>query len=160
MKKPPELYFLLFLHFLLGYNGLMGGGLLILEPNGSLLGMRLDWLNNSPFSNYLIPGILLMLFCGFLPIITMIGLMIKPSWKWVKIFNIYSDKYWAWAYSLFCGIMLITWISVQLIITQYFWLQPVMIGIGLLIIIFTMMPRIISYYSSIEIEEISYNNKY
>jgi hypothetical protein len=40
----------------------VGGGLgLVLEPNGSNLGMPLEMLKYSPFSDFLIPGIVLLI---------------------------------------------------------------------------------------------------
>lgn len=145
MKRPPELYFLFFLHLLLSLNAMIGGGLLVIEPNGSLLGMNPEWLYNTPFANYTLPGFILFVFVGLFPFFTLTGLLVKSKWQWANLFNIYTDKHWAWAYSLFCGIIIIIWITVQL--ARYFWLQPVLISMGLLIIIFTLMPRIQKYYS-------------
>jgi hypothetical protein len=128
-------------------NALIGGGLLVAKPEGSLLEMHAEWVNKIPFASYNLPGILLFVFIGLLPFLTLIGLLLKSNWQWPNLFNIYVAKYWAKTYSLYCGIILIIWIIVQLVITAYFWLQPVLLSIGLLIIIFTMMPRIQKYYS-------------
>jgi hypothetical protein len=147
MKRPVELYFLFFLHLLLSLNALIGGALLILEPSGSLLGMDRQWLDQTPFTSYLFPGIILFVFIGVFPLLTLAGLLRESQWKWTSVFNIYPDKYWAWSYSLFCGIILLIWLTVQIAITAYFWLQPVLMGIGLLILIFTLMPRVQKYYS-------------
>ena len=147
MKRPPEVYVLFFLHLLLSLNALIGGTLLVVEPEGSLLGMHPEWLHRMPFADYTLPGILLFIFNGLLPSLTLIGLFMKHAWQWANLFNMYVDKYWAWTYSLYCGIILIIWITVQLSITQYFWLQPLFISMGLLIILFTMMPRVQKYYS-------------
>ncbi|CAN5366100.1 hypothetical protein BH23BAC1_BH23BAC1_20380 [soil metagenome] len=145
MNRLPEYYFLLFLHLLLGYNGLVGGAVLIIKPNGYLLGLNKNILDQSPFQDYLIPGTLLFFFFGLIPILILIGLIAKPAWKWANVFNINPDKHWSWTYSLFTGINLIIWITIQLSMVRYFWLQPVMISFGLLIIIFTMMPRVIHH---------------
>ena len=56
--------------------GAVGGGLaLLLDPSGQGIGFSVELLSNSPFSNYLIPGLFLFLvngignfFCGFLSI--------------------------------------------------------------------------------------------
>ena len=131
----------------------MGGAVLIFEPNGHLFGMSTDFLKQTPFQDFLLPGILLFIFFGLFPILILIGLLAKPGWKKADIFNIYPDKHWSWTYSLFEGIILIIWITVQQTITQYFWLQPVMISLGLLIIIFTMMPRVIEHYTLVKIKK-------
>lgn len=75
------------LHLTLGFNGLVGGILLMLRTDGSLLGMQPDLLIDSPFRNYLAPGILLSLFIGVIPLVTFTGLIIKIKWKVVKMLN-------------------------------------------------------------------------
>jgi len=134
------------LHLFLGINGLAGGILLIIKPEGSLLGMNVDWLNRSPFESYLIPGILLAFFLGVIPLVTFFGLIIKKNWRFANLFNIYRNRYWAWSFSLYTGIIAITWITVQLILTQYFWIQPVIIFIGLLILILTLVPEVMNRF--------------
>jgi hypothetical protein len=144
--RPPELYLLLALHLVLGLFACYGGIALIVHPDGSLLRMPLSFLDNAPFADYLIPGIILLLFNGVLPLLVFFSLVTHPTWDFADNLNIYGDKYWAWTYSLYTGIITIIWIIVQQLLTQYFILQPVVATIGLLIIIFTMLPRIKSYY--------------
>jgi hypothetical protein len=134
------------LHLFLGVNGLIGGMLLIIKNDGSLLGMQVEWLSRSPFKNYLIPGILLFLFLGILPLVTFLGIIKKRNWRLTNLFNLYTNKNWAWSFSLYTGIIAITWITVQLILTQYFWIQPVIIFNGLFIIIATLLPDIIEHF--------------
>jgi hypothetical protein len=59
MKRPFLLYLLFMPHLFLGISATAGGGLLLLKPDGSLLGMDPGWLNHSPFNTYLIPGLIL-----------------------------------------------------------------------------------------------------
>jgi len=146
MKRPFLLFPLCILHLFLGIGALFGGLMLILEPDGSLLGMNPDWLNHSPFNNYLIPGLILFTLNGLLPLITVIGLIMKPKWTLVNTLNIYKDRHWAWTFSLYTGIIIITWITAQLLMTQYFWLQPVMIFTGILILILTLTPSLMKKF--------------
>lgn len=129
------------LHLFLGLNGLAGGMLLMIKRDGSLLGMQAEWLDRSPFKNYLVPGFLLSLFLGILPLLTFLGLVKKRNWKFTDLFNLYHDRNWAWCFSLYTGIIAITWITIQLILTQYFWIQPVIIFNGLFIIILSPASR-------------------
>lgn len=147
MKRPLPIYFLSFLHIFLGLGGAMGGAMFIIEPDGSLLGMDISWLANSPFNSFVIPGLILFLFNGVLPLLTFIGLISKPNWSWPEILNIFPDRHWSWAFSIYVGIIVIAWIAIQQMLTQFFWLQPVMIITGILIIIFTLMPSIMRYFS-------------
>jgi len=121
--------------------------MLILKPDGSLLGMQQDWLDHAPFENYLLPGLILFLVYGIFPLFILTGLALKLSWRRANALNIFPAMHWAWTYSLYAGIMVITWIAFQMLMTQYFWLQPVVIFLGLLIIIFTMMPGVIKFFA-------------
>jgi hypothetical protein len=134
------------LHLFLGINGLIGGTLLVLKPDGSLLGMQKDWLQHSPFGNYIIPGLLLAFFLGVVPLLTFIGLITNSKWEFPNILNIYRDKQWTWAFSLYTGITGIFWITIQLILTQYFWIQPVIIFISLFILIICLVPYMMEYF--------------
>jgi len=49
---------------LAGASGLFGGAALVYGPNGSVLGMPLSVLDHSPFHDFLVPGLLLLLFIG------------------------------------------------------------------------------------------------
>lgn len=146
MKVRLFLYLLLVLHLFLSLGALAGGGMLVLQPDGSLLGMEPGWLAQSPFSSYLLPGLLLFIFSGLLPLFSFIGLLFKPEWRWANALNIYPNRHWAWTYSLYSGIIVITWITVQLVMTRYFWLQPIMIFTGLLIVVFTLTPSIMKRF--------------
>ena len=119
----------------------------MLEPNGSLLGMKPDWLIHTPFANYFIPGLLLFLLNGIFPLLIIFGLIFKPDWKIYDQFNIYKDKHGAWTYSLISGIIVLIWIIMQQLMTAYFWLQPIIAAIGILIIIITMTLAVIKYYT-------------
>lgn len=146
MKRTNTIYFLILLHILLGLSATIGGIMLMLKPDGSLLGMQAEWLQQSPFQTYRIPGFILLTCNGILPLLTAMGLLLKPNWKIPNLLNIYENRHWAWAYSLYSAIIIITWITIQLILTSYFWLQPVMIIIGLLILICTLTPSIMKHY--------------
>lgn len=148
MKHYFFLYFISTLHLFISLTSLVGGGMLMLKPDGSLLGMETEWLNESPFENYLIPGFILFTLNGILPMITFIGLLLKPKWDFANLFNIYPNRYWAWTYSLYIGIITIMWIIMQQMMTQYFWVQPVIVFIGLLIIVCTMLPSVMKEYES------------
>jgi len=140
-------YFLCFLLLFLGLNAIMGGLLLMMKPDGSLMGMTLDWLQNAPFKNYFIPGLILFSTLGLFTLFTLAGLVFKMDQKWYNLLNVYKDRFWAWTYSLYIGIIAIIWITVQLVMTQYFWIQPVIIFNGVLIIISVMHPAVIKKFT-------------
>lgn len=146
MKRSLYYYLLCVLLVFLGLNGICGGMLLFMRPDGSLLGMQKTWLQNAPFHDYFIPGLLLFLFLGILPLITFLGFIKPMTVKWLTGLNIYPDRYWAWTFSVYTGIITIIWITIQLVMTQYFWIQPLIIFTGLGILICALMPGVMNYY--------------
>src|ERR1700736_7066670 len=51
----------------IGVGAIVGGGLLILGPDGHLLGLPSKMLAGTPFDSFLIPGILLFTLVGVVP---------------------------------------------------------------------------------------------
>lgn len=143
---PLALYALVILLSFLALNALAGGVLLIIEPDGALLGFPDGWMEHSPFRTYLIPGLILFTANGILPLLAILGLVTRRRWTWPNLINIYKDKHWGWTFSLYAGIISIAWIAFQLLMTPSFWLQSVIILNGLGIVICTMMPNVMKYY--------------
>ncbi|WP_372949964.1 hypothetical protein [Mariniphaga sp.] len=148
MKRPFETWILVILLVLLAANAFYGGISFILEPDGSLLKINPAWLEKSPFTNFLIPGILLLLFMGVLPFIAIIGLFSKKKPGFISALNCLPEKRWGWTYALYSGIVTNIWIIVQQLFTSYFILQPVIAAVGMLIIITSLLPRIQKYFTT------------
>jgi hypothetical protein len=61
--------------------------------------------------------------------------------------SIYPDRYVGWMFSLFIGIGLIIWMDVEVVIVGYgAFIQGLYDAVGLLILIFTLMPGVMRYY--------------
>jgi len=146
MKKPFIIYILEFLLLFLSINGLAGGFLLLVKPDGSLLGLQPGWLYKSFFQSFTVPGFLLLFFNGILPGIALLGMVMRKESHFFQKTNIYRDKFWAWTWSLYCGIITISWIIIQQLITDYFILQPIIAGLGLIIVIMALTPAVQKYY--------------
>jgi hypothetical protein len=117
--------FLIFSAVLLLFNGLsalFGGWQLMLQPDGSSMQMSLDWLQYSPFSNYLIPGILLFVVNGLMSILVFILLIIKyKSYPLLVMLQ---------------GVLLFGWIAVQvLLLRDIIWIQILYGSIGLVLLL-------------------------
>ena len=100
--------------------GAVGGGLgLVLEPNGANLGIPLELLKNSPFSTYLVPGIVLLMVNGLGSLVGAVA-----SFK----------RYWcAGEIAIALGLFLVVWIMLQVYwFTAFHWLHALYLGIGLL----------------------------
>lgn len=149
MKQHFEIYILCLLIFFISAGAIYGGGSLIISPDGSLLKMEESWLDKLPFYDFLIPGIILFLFLGIFPLVGLTGLFIRRNNRILNAFNIYKDKYWGWSFTLYSGIISVIWIIIQQLLTGYFILQPIIAGTGILIVIFSMIPRVQKYYTLI-----------
>jgi hypothetical protein len=75
------------------------------DPSGATIGLPLEWLKGSPFSDYLIPGLILSSVLGILPLVVAWGL-----WK---------RRSWAWYGSLFVGVSLASWIATEILMIGY-----------------------------------------
>jgi len=138
--KNARNIFLILLGFLaLGAIG--GGGVLIVSPTGELLGIPLSELNNSPFNSFLIPGIILFIVFGIIPLLLIIALLKKPELKLAGLINLFKDMHWSWTFSIYVAIMLIGWIQIQMIFLQsVVWLHTFYMFYAVAIIIVALLP--------------------
>lgn len=92
---------------------------LIGDPTGAALGMDQAWLAGSPFRDFLIPGLFLLVVNGFAQLIS--GVL---AWR--------RHPLAAWG-GMLLGLFLMTWIMIQVAIVGFSWLfHPVYFGLGLL----------------------------
>ena len=107
---------------LLGISALFGGGAFIIDPSGKLIQMPLSHLEHSPFSNFLIPGLILFLFNGVSGIVIAILAIRK--------YRFYTELV------VLQGIVQDMWIVVQLImIRTVSFLHYICFTVGTLLII-------------------------
>lgn len=143
--KPIGLYLLILLLAVQSLGGVFGGISLIASPSGAIMQMHPSMLAGSPFADFLIPGLILLLALGVLPGILVYALIRRPNWRWFGIFNIYRGVHWAWTYSLYLGIMLVIWILVEIVWIEYDLLQTIFGLFGVAIIILTLLPANMRY---------------
>jgi hypothetical protein len=109
----------LFLLAFLGLSAIGGGGTLIISPSGKLLGgLPLSILENSPFSDFLILGIILFVVLGIFPSLLVYALLKKPAFLLAESINLFQDMHWAWSFSIYVAFALIIWIQVETIYVQ------------------------------------------
>ena len=129
--------------------GAIGGGIvLIISPDGELLGLPLSEFKNIPFTSYLIPGIILFSILGVIPSLLIIALLKKPESKIAEQINIFNDMHWSWTYSIYIAFTLIGWIHIELIFLQggVHWLQTFYMFYAILIIIIALLPQMRYFY--------------
>ncbi len=105
-----------------GAGAMYGGGLLVLDPSGEELGLPISWLDDTPFRDFFIPGLVLLLAngcCSFY----VLGALVFHQRQAAKLV-------------IFQGGLLTGWILVQLLMVRHFHpLQVIMGSIGLLLMI-------------------------
>ncbi len=132
----------------LGLSAIGGGGALIISPSGKLLGgLPLSILQNSPFTNFLIPGIILFVVLGVLPSLLIFALLKKSASPFAEHFNFFKDMHWAWSFSVYVAFALIIWIQVETIFVQGVgWLQSFYMLYAIPMIFVALLPSVRNLY--------------
>ncbi|HXN92688.1 MAG TPA: hypothetical protein VN906_14520 [Candidatus Sulfotelmatobacter sp.] len=90
------------LEIFLGLGALFGGGALILASDGHLLGMPTTLLAGSPFTSFLVPGIILFTFVGIAPLLAAAMTMRRQAFAPIAAVAV--------------GLTLIGWVSVEMVV--------------------------------------------
>ena len=110
------------LHLLIGVGALASGALMVAAPDGRLMQLPLDMLKGSPFQNFLIPGIILLLVHG-------VG-------NTAAAILCFRRARLAGFVGMFFGMALIIWLFVQVsMIGGGHWLQNLYFVLGVLLLI-------------------------
>ena len=145
MKATRNILFML-LAFL-GLGAIFGGGVFILSPTGKLFGMPLSILGNSPFTSFLIPGIILFVVLGVVPIGLIVALVKKPEYKFAQLFNFYKDMYWGWTYTIYIAFALIIWIQVEMtVLRAVHWSHSLYMFLAITILFVALLPKLRALY--------------
>lgn len=120
MQKPVRILAIILLLFN-GVGAVYGGLCFIIQPDGSKLGMSITHLTYSPFSNYTIPGIILLVVNGILSLTIAVLTLARVQYYSLGI--------------IAQGILLIGWLTVQIMMLRFiFILHVVMAVVGVLLI--------------------------
>ena len=108
------------LNSVIAVTSVMAGLFMISNPNGNYLGLTPAMLDSTPFKDFLIPGILLVIFVG--------------SINLIAIYTAFSQNTNMYNWAIAGGLVTAAWIIVQMILIQdLHWLQFVFLGVGLLV---------------------------
>lgn len=141
LKRSFSSYLLIILVFFQMVSALPAGWSLITKPSGTGIGIPLDLLQDTPFSNFMIPGLFLFIFLGLFPALIFYGFVKRPIFSTLEKFNLYKDYHWSWTFSYYLGVILILWINMQLFfIKEFSILHFVYSLLGILIIFVTHLP--------------------
>ena len=115
MKRSVSRFVLIVLLILLALGAIPAGLSLIIDPTGGGIGLPLSTLEFSPFRNFLVPGLFLFLILGLFPVLIVYGLIRQKQLAWFSRINPDKKEHWALSSSFYMGLILILWISVQLL---------------------------------------------
>ncbi len=148
MKETTARNILISLLLFLGVSAIGDCLLLMISPSPKFLGgLPLSILDHSPFSDFLIPGIILFLILGLAPCLIAFALLKKPKSEFAEKFNLFKDMYWASSFSIYIAFALIIWIQVGTIFVQdVCWLQTFYMLYAIPIIFVTLLPQVRTIY--------------
>ena len=105
------------LQIFIGIGAIPAGFIMIVDPSGQKLGMYVQMLSNSPFANFLIPGLFLFSINGLGSLIG--GIMSIKRAKLTELF------------AIGLGTFLIIWLLVQFYWIGFHWLQAFYFALGI-----------------------------
>jgi hypothetical protein len=85
-----------------GISGIAGGLGLMLDPSGESLSFSQSYLEGTPFGSFLVPGLVLFVVLGLLPLVVVYGLV--------------RDRAWSWPLSVALGIGLVIWLTTEVVL--------------------------------------------
>jgi hypothetical protein len=113
-----------------GSGAMYGGTQLMIDPSGKAIEMPFHWIRNTPFRDYFLPGLILFISNGLLSMATAASALIGYRHYIGHIFV--------------QGSVYVGWIIIQMMLLQViFWLQLLIAGIGLLLMLFAGIQNII-----------------
>jgi hypothetical protein len=125
-SRPASTWVLVALLTTIGVGALISGAIMFLAPDGHLMQWSTTQLAGTPFSNYLIPGIVLFTFVGVFPLFSAYGLLKRPRWIWPNAINHSKNMHWTWTASWAAGATMLIWIATEtLLLGLISFLQPV-----------------------------------
>ena len=148
-RRPEVLLALILLLLLIGVGAIISGAMLFISisPDGALLGMSTDLLEDTPFSSYLVPSIVLFIFLGMFSVFAGYSLLRKLGWRWPDLLNPCKSYHWAWTAAWAEGVIILIWIAAETVFLGYItFLQPFIVGWGIVIIALALLPPIRRYY--------------
>jgi len=144
-RRPTVVNLLIFLEVFLGINGLVGGIPFLIAPDGSILRMPFSHLQNTPFRDFTVPGLLLTIFLGLYPLAAAYGVWKLPPWRWPEAINPFRQFHWSWAGSIAAGVIAMVWIVVQIQWIPLGFLHVFIFVWGLLIVLTAMLRGVREY---------------
>lgn len=131
----------------LGINGVIGGILMLRDPNGAPMGMPVSDLERTPFQNFFLPGLWLIFIWGGGGFTALIGLWLRPEWLNFKFLRRLTHEHWGWTLSIVLGLALLVWLTVQVLtLPEIAPIQFILYGLAVLLVGLPLLPHMRQYY--------------
>jgi hypothetical protein len=146
-KRPALATALIAVLIFLGVSGLFGGVAFIAAPDGHILHAPKSWLENIPFSDFLIPGLLLFFVVGVLPLLVAAALLWGPVWPGLQRRVPFRGQYWAWTATGLAGFGIIIF---EIVEAAYIglgsFLQYLYLVVGIVIVVLALSRPVREFY--------------
>ena len=139
-RRPVSVWLLSVVLVILALGGLSGAWMFLTHPDGRGIGMQ-GALAKLPVSNFVLPGVFLLLVMCFVPTLLVVGLLARPDWRWLDPLSRATGMHWSWVGTVALGVVIVIWLGVQSLYmgfsaaAQYF-----TAALGLAIIAFALVP--------------------
>ncbi|TAL70675.1 MAG: hypothetical protein EPN82_01765 [Bacteroidetes bacterium] len=134
----------------IGGGGIYGGLSFITDPTGKSMGMSPELIKNIIVPNYFIPGIMLLILFGIIPIITTTGLILKHGLPFITPHDNKPKHNWVWHSAYLLSMALVLWILFQLLLIGYgHQLQVMLLGVGVIMFIILRNSEVKEYFGEI-----------
>lgn len=116
-------------------SGIGGGSALVSDPLGVQTGLSTELLANTPFADFMVPGLLLLVVIGGGSSVALYLLIVQPRAEWLDRLRLTPEAHGAWTVALAVGITLFAWMGVQVALIGLVSVLQVAYGLLALVII-------------------------
>jgi hypothetical protein len=145
-RRPGLATVVIALLIFLGISGLFGGGAFILAPDGHIIKAPQSWLEDIPFSNFLVPGLFLFFVVGVLSLLAAVALLRRPAWFGLQRIVPFKGHYWGWTVAGVAGFGILIFEIVESAYIGLSWPQLLYGGIGAAIILLALSGPVRGFY--------------
>ena len=147
LRRPPALWLLIATLVVQAIGAVGGGVVFLLDIDGGLMGMDTSSLAGTPVDTYLLPGLLLLIPLGLVPLYVAWALVRRPRYQWIAWLEHLTKTEAAWCGAIAVGIGLLVWIVAEYLYIDYHWLQAVFGVTGAVIAGLALLPAVRRFYA-------------